>query len=171
MSAAAGAAATAAPCRLADVPLLLTADELLQHVAARVPAQCPGRQLYLLVGRHSITGDQRLQEAGVSRDCHVRVLSRCDSTAARHCYTQPASQQQACVTYRTNSTQSSDASIFSSAGVASVAVLFSTVHFSALVAWRASCPQRSDVRIPAGAAACLQTWVCATDSCVSACWC
>jgi hypothetical protein len=105
----------------------------------------------------------------VSRDCHVRVLSRCDSTAARRCCTQPASQQQACVTYRTTCMQSSDASIFSSAGVASVAVLFSTVHFGALVAWRASCPQHSDVRIPVGAAACLQTWVCATDSCVSAC--
>jgi hypothetical protein len=49
--------------------------------------QCAGRQLYLLVGRRSITGDQTLQEAGVSRDCHVRVLSRCASTAAAHCCT------------------------------------------------------------------------------------
>jgi hypothetical protein len=49
------------------------------------------KELYLLVGRHTIQGDQTLQQAGVTRDCHVRVLTRCGSTLQQHMLLAPAS--------------------------------------------------------------------------------
>jgi hypothetical protein len=50
--------------------------KLLEHVAAHAPRQCLGRQLYLVVGRHIMQSQHTLRQAGVSRDCHVRLLSR-----------------------------------------------------------------------------------------------